>query len=88
MPEKGSVHGVGLAMHGPELVSRRVTLFDDDGNPDVEFNFFFPLTPKRQDLLVRLLEEGYSEHDAYVLLAGGEVLAHLEALRKKKDGPK
>jgi hypothetical protein len=78
------VHGVGLDVHGPELVSRRVTLFDEDGSPDVEFNFFFPLTKKREQQLIRLLEEGYSEHDAYLLLAGGEVLAHLETLRGKK----
>ncbi len=77
------VHSKGLEIHGPELVSRRVTLFDDDGNADVEFNFFFPLTKKREEQLIRLLAEGYSEHDAYLLLAGGEVLAHLESLRNK-----
>jgi hypothetical protein len=78
------VHGAGLDVHGPELVSRRVTVCDEDGNPDVEFNFFFPLTRKREEQLIRLLEEGYSEHDAYLLLAGGEVLAHLDTLRSNK----
>jgi hypothetical protein len=31
-----------------------------------------------------LLEEGYSEHDAYVLLAHGEILAHIETMKKAK----
>jgi hypothetical protein len=74
--------GVGLDVHGAEPVAHRFTVYDADGNPDVEFNFTLPLTRKRHAQLEHLLEEGYSEHDAYVLMAGGEILAHLESLRK------
>jgi hypothetical protein len=76
--------GVGLDVHGAEPVSHRFTICDADGNADVEFNFSFPLTHKRHAQLEHLLEEGYSQHDAYVLLAGGEILAHMEALKKAK----
>lgn len=78
------IDGVGLDVHGAEPVSHRFTTFDDDGNPDVEFNLVLPLTPRRHHQLEQLLEEGYSTHDAYVLLAGGEILAHIEAMRKAK----
>jgi hypothetical protein len=43
-----------------------------------------PLTRKRHALLEHLLEEGYSEHEAYVLIAGGEIMAHIESLRARK----
>jgi len=79
------VDGVGLDVHGAEPVSHRFTTLDDDGNPDVEFNLVLPLTPKRHQQLEHLLEEGYSAHEAYVLLAGGEILAHIEAMKKAKD---
>ena len=78
------VVGRGLDVHGAEPVSHRFTITDADGNADVELNFSFPLTRKRHALLERLLEEGYSQHEAYVLLMGGEIAAHLEALRNGK----
>ena len=31
-----------------------------------------------------LLEEGYSEHEAYILIAGGEIMAHIQAIRDEK----
>ncbi len=74
----------GLDIHGAEPVAHRFTINDPDGNADVEFNFSFPLTQRRHAQLEHLLEEGYSEHDAYVLIAGGEILAHMEALKKAK----
>jgi hypothetical protein len=75
----------GLDVHGAESVSRRFTITDADGNADVEFNLPFPLTRKRHALLEHLLEEGYSEHEAYVLIAGGEIMAHMQAIRDKKS---
>lgn len=81
--EPSDVDGAGLDMHGPELVAHQVTTYDDDGNADVELNFSFPLTATRHEQLMHLIEEGYSKHDAYVLLAGGEVLAHIERLKKR-----
>jgi hypothetical protein len=75
----------GLAVHGAEPVSHRFTITDPDGNADVELNFSFPLTRKRHALLEHLLEEGYSEHEAYVLIAGGEIMAHLQAIKDKKS---
>jgi hypothetical protein len=74
----------GLDIHGAEPVTHRFTINDPDGNADVEFNFSFPLTHRRHAQLTHLLEEGYSKHDAYVLIAGGEILAHMEALKKSK----
>lgn len=74
----------GLDVHGAEPVSHRFAITDADGNADVEFNFSFPLTRKRHALFEHLLEEGYSEHDAYVLIAGGEIMAHMEAIRDRK----
>jgi hypothetical protein len=50
----------------------------------VELNFSFPLTRRRHALLEHLLEEGYSEHEAYVLIAGGEIMAHMQAIRDRK----
>jgi hypothetical protein len=79
------VDGVGLDVHGAEPISHRFTTVGDDGNPDVEFNLVLPLTPKRHHQLEQLLEEGYSTHEAYVLLAGGEILAHIEAMKKTRD---
>jgi hypothetical protein len=73
----------GLDVHGAEPVSHRFTITDTDGNADVELNFSFPLTRKRHALLEHLLEEGYSEHEAYMLIVGGEIVAHLEALKAK-----
>ena len=86
MPKKRSKtsRAAGLDMHGAEPVSHRFTIHDADGNADVEFNFSFPLTARRHAQLEHLLEEGYSEHDAYVLIAGGEILAHMEALKKTR----
>lgn len=75
----------GLDVHGAEPVSHRFTIADADGNADVEFNFSFPLTRKRHALLEHLLEEGYSEHEAYVLIAGGEIMAHLTAIKDRKS---
>ena len=79
------VHGVGLDVHGPERVSHRFTIHDADGNADVEFSFSFPLTPHRHQQFEHLLEEGYSEHDAYVLLAGGEIVSHMKALEENPE---
>jgi hypothetical protein len=76
-------HPRGLDFHGAEPVSHRFTITDADGNADVEFNFSFPLTHKRHAALERLLEEGYSEHEAYTLIVGGEILAHLEAIKSR-----
>lgn len=73
----------GLDAHGAEPVAHRFTIADADGNADVELNFSFPLTRKRHALLEHLLEEGYSEHEAYVLIVGGEIMAHLDALRHR-----
>jgi hypothetical protein len=81
---ESAVDGVGLDVHGSEPIAHQFTIYDADGNADVEFNFSFPLTPKRHAQLARLLEEGYTEHDAYVLLAHGEILAHIEAMKKAK----
>lgn len=74
----------GLDVHGAEPVTHRFTIADADGNADVELNFSFPLTRRRHALLEHLLEEGYSEHEAYVLIAGGEIMAHLQAIRDRK----
>jgi hypothetical protein len=74
-------HPRGLDVHGAEPVSHRFTIADADGNADVEFNFTFPLTHKRHAQLERLLEEGYTEHEAYVIIAGGEIMAHLDTLK-------
>ena len=74
----------GLDFHGAEPVTHRFTITDADGNADVELNFSFPLTRKRHALLERLLEEGYTEHEAYVLIAGGEIMAHMENVRARK----
>jgi hypothetical protein len=85
--EKGrNIDGTGLDVHGAEPVSHRFTVFDDDGNADIEFNISFPLTPKRHKQLEHMMEEGYSEHEAYVLLAGGEIVAHMQAMKKAKGG--
>jgi len=75
----------GLDVHGAEPVSHRFTITDADGNADVELNFSFPLTRKRHAWLEHLLEEGYSEHEAYVLIAGGEIMAHIQAIKDKKS---
>ena len=75
----------GLDVHGAEPVAHRFSITDADGNADVELNFSFPLTRKRHALLEHLLEEGYSEHEAYVLIAGGEIMAHMQAIRDKKS---
>ena len=80
------VDGVGLDVHGPEPVTHQFTIYDDDGNADIEFNLSFALTPKRHEQLVHMMEEGYSQHDAYVLLAGGEILAHIQDKKKAGDG--
>lgn len=74
----------GLAFHGAEPVTHRFTITDADGNADVELNLSFPLTRKRHALLEHLLEEGYSEHEAYVLIAGGEIMAHIENVKARK----
>lgn len=74
----------GLAFEGAEPVSHRFTIVDADGNVDVELNFSFPLTHRRHAELERLLEEGYSEHEAYTLLVGGEIQAHLDAIKARK----
>ena len=78
------VESVGLDVHGPERVSHQFTINDADGNADVEFSFSFPLTAHRHHQFEHLLEEGYSEHEAYVLLAGGEIAAHMTALKEGK----
>ena len=74
----------GLDAHGAEPVAHRFTITDADGNADVELNFSFPLTRKRHALLEHLLEEGYSPHEAYVLILGGEILPHLQAIKDNK----
>jgi len=79
-----SAPAAGLDVHGAEPVSHRFTIHDADGNADVELNFAFPLTPKRHAHFEHLLEEGYTEHEAYVLIAGGEIVAHIDALKKRK----
>ena len=71
--------------HGAEPVAHRFTIMDADGNADVELNFSFPLTRKRHAVLEHLLEEGYSEHEAYVLIAGGEIMAHMQAIKAKRS---
>ena len=78
------VESVGLDVHGPEWVSHQFTITDADGNADVEFSFSFPLTPHRHRQFEHLLEEGYSQHEAYILLAGGEIAAHMKALKEGK----
>lgn len=77
------IDGAGLDIHGAEPVSHQVTISDADGNPDIEFNFSFQLTPKRRAQLAHMLEESYSEHDAYVLLMGGEILDHIRNKAKQ-----
>ena len=86
MPKTPRVPGqaAGLDVHGAEPVTHAFTIRDADGNADVELNFSFPLTRKRHAQLEHLLEEGYSEHDAYELIVGGEILAHVEALKRRK----
>jgi hypothetical protein len=74
----------GLDIEGAEPVEHRFATRDADGNADVEFNLVLPLTPKRHRQLEHLLEEGYSTHEAYVLIAGGEILAHIEAMKVAK----
>lgn len=83
MPER-SPHPTGLDIHGAELVTHRFAIPDADGNPDVELNFSLPLTHRRRAEFEHLLEEGYSEHEAYVLIAGGEILAHIDALKRDR----
>lgn len=78
------IENAGLDFHGAERISHQFTITDADGNADVEFSFSFPLTPHRHRQFEQLLEEGYSEHEAYVLLAGGEITAHMKALREGK----
>jgi len=78
------IAGAGLDVHGAEPVRHRFTTEDADGNADVEFNLVLPLTPKRHRDLEQMLEEGYTPHEAYVLLAGGEILAHIEAMKRTK----
>jgi hypothetical protein len=75
----------GLDVHGAEPVTHQFTITDADGNADVELNFSFPLTRKRHALFEHLLEEGYSAHEAYVLIAGGEIMAHMQAIRDRKS---
>lgn len=86
MPKKPKASGpaAGLDVHGAEPVTHAFTIRDADGNADVELNFSFPLTRKRHAQLEHLLEEGYSEHDAYELIVGGEILAHVEALKQRR----
>jgi len=74
----------GLDVHGAEPVEHRFTIEDPDGSADAEFNFSLPLTRKRHALLEHLLEEGYSPHEAYVLIAGGEIVAHMEGIHEAK----
>lgn len=78
------IHGTGLDVHGAEPVTHKFTTYDADGNADAEFSLVLPLTPKRHKQLEHLLEEGYTAHEAYVLLAGGEILSHIEAMKKTK----
>jgi hypothetical protein len=83
--DEDSPHPRGLDAHGAEPVTHRFTITDADGNADVELNFSLPLTRKRHALLEHLLEEGYTEHEAYVLIVGGEIAAHLQALRASRS---
>jgi hypothetical protein len=85
---KKAIGGAGLDVHGAEPVTHRFTTYDADGNADVEFNLVLPLTPKRHEELEHLLEEGYTAHEAYVLLAGGEILAHMRTIREDKGKKK
>jgi hypothetical protein len=78
-------HPRGLDVHGAEPVFHRFTITDADGNADVELNFSLPLTHKRHAQLERLLEEGYSEHEAYTLIVGGEIMAHMQAIETSKS---
>ena len=78
------IHAKGLDVHGAEPVEHRFTIPAADGSPDVEFQLVLPLTPKRHKQLEHMLEEGYSAHEAYTLLAGGEIVAHIEAMKKSK----
>ena len=73
----------GLDIHGAEPVTRPFTVRESDGNADAELNIAIPLTRKQHLQLEHLLEEGYTEHDAYELIVGGAVLSHLEASKKK-----
>lgn len=82
--DENDVAAAGLDIHGAEPVEHRFTTRDADGNADVEFNLVLPLTPRRHRQLEQLLEEGYSTHEAYVLIAGGEILAHIEAMKSGK----
>ena len=82
--EHSSKQASGLDVHGAEPVSHQFTIRDADGNADVEFNFSFPLTRKRHAMLEHLLDEGYSEHEAYVLIAGGEIMAHMQEIKAKR----
>jgi len=82
------IHDSGLDVHGAEPVEHRFTTCAADGSPDVEFQLVLPLTGKRHKQLEQMLEEGYSSHEAYTLLAGGEILAHIEALKKAKGKDK
>jgi len=81
----GPDHPSGLDVHGAEPVEHRFTTVGDDGSPDIEFQLVLPLTPKRHRQFEHLLEEGYSPHEAYTLLAGGEILAHIETMKKAKE---
>jgi hypothetical protein len=74
----------GLDIHGAEPVARPFTVREADGNADAELNISLPLTRKQHAQLERLMEEGYTEHDAYELIVGGEVLSHLAAPKKKR----
>lgn len=80
-----NIQASGLDVHGAEPVEHRFTTYAADGSPDVEFQLVLPLTPTRHAQLEHMLEEGYSPHEAYTLLAGGEILAHIEAIKKAKD---
>ena len=79
-----NIHATGLDVHGAEPIEHRFTTYASDGSPDVEFQLVLPLTPKRHKQLEHMLEEGYSPHEAYTLLAGGEILAHIEAMKTAK----
>jgi hypothetical protein len=80
--DPAALHARGLDAHGAEPITHRFTIKDADGNADVELNFVLPLTRKRHAQLEHLLEEGYSEHEAYMLIVGGEIMAHLGAARR------
>lgn len=82
-PGPTEIDGVGLDVHGAEPVKHRFTIADDDGSADIELDVSIPLTPRRHRQLEHLLEEGYSVHEAYVLLVGGEIVGHMEALKKR-----